>query len=240
MKIRCMIIDDEPLARKGLREYIGDVDFLELDSEFDNALAAIERLNSSAIDLLFLDIQMPRLDGLALLRSLANPPLVVLTTAYPEYALEGYELDVLDYLVKPIAFNRFVKAAVKAKAHISQHVKTNQPADTSGETYFFIRTEGRLQRIAYDDILFAEAMENYVVIHTKEKKHIAYLTFKTMEESLPEQGFLKVHKSYIINLAKVDGIEAGSIIIGTQHIPISRSNKEEIINTILSGKLLKR
>ncbi len=239
MKIRCMIIDDEPLARKGLREYINDVDFLELDSEFDAALAAIDRLNSGNIQLLFLDIQMPRLNGLSLLRSLSHPPLVVLTTAYPEYALESYELDVLDYLVKPIAFDRFVKAAVKAREYIHSRNRTNDPG-ASEEAYFFIKTDGRLQKIAYADILFAEAMENYVVIHTKEKKHIAYLTFKAMEESFPEQGFLKVHKSYIVNLAQVDGIEAGCIIVGSQRIPISRSNKEEIVNAILSGKLLKR
>lgn len=239
MTISCMIIDDEPLARKGLKEYIADVDFLKLDSEFDSALKAMDRLNSGEIQLLFLDIQMPRLNGIELLRTLSNPPLVVFTTAYPQYALEGYELDVLDYLVKPISFNRFVKAAMKAKEHLAARSGAGI-VSAQTDDHFFIKTDGKLVRILYTDLLFVEATQNYVTIHTRDKKYLSHLTFKNMEESLPASVFLKVHKSYIVNLSKIDGIETAGIMIGSHTIPISRSGKDEILETILKGKLLKR
>ncbi len=240
MPIQCMIIDDEPLARKGLGEYIADIDFLQLNSEYDSALRAMDTLNSGVIQLLFLDIQMPKMNGIELLRSLQHPPLVVLTTAYPQYALEGYELDVLDYLVKPISFPRFVKAAMKAKEYIgSRKLGIASPA-TSPDDHFFIKTDGALVKIFHTDILFAEATQNYVTIHAKDKKYITHLTFKSIEENLPATGFLKVHKSYIVNLARIDGIGSEGIKIGAHTIPISRANKEEIMELILKGKLLKR
>jgi DNA-binding LytR/AlgR family response regulator len=239
MSITCMIIDDEPLARKGLKEYIADLDFLQLDSEYDSAVKAMDRLKSGAIQLLFLDIQMPKLNGIELLRSLQHPPLVVFTTAYPQYALEGYELDVLDYLVKPISFTRFVKAAMKAREYIESRVQGITAAAVADD-HFFIKTDGRLVKILYTDMLFAEATQNYVTIHTKDKKYMTHLTFKSIEENLPAAVFLKVHKSYIVNLARIDGIDAGGIVIGSHTIPISRANKEEILDGILKGKLFKR
>lgn len=234
-----MIIDDEPIARKGLKEYIADVDFLHLDSEFDSAMKAIDRLNSGGIQLLFLDIQMPKMSGIELLRSLQKPPLVILTTAYPQYALEGYELDVLDYLVKPVSFSRFVKAAMKAKEYVCSR-RASALAGASPDDHFFIKTDGALVKIMYTDILFAEATQNYVTIHTKDKKYLTHLTFKGIEENLPASEFLKVHKSYIVNLSKIDGIETAGLVIGPHKIPISRANKEEIMQLILKGKLLKR
>ena len=240
MTIQCMIIDDEPLARKGLKEYIADVDFLRLDSEFESAISAMDTLNSGKIQLLFLDIQMPKMNGLELLRFLQKPPLVVLTTAYPQYALEGYELDVLDYLVKPISFSRFVKAAMKAKEYIGSRVVGNTATATGRDDHFFIKSDNALVRILYADMLFAEATQNYVTIYTKDKKYLTHLTFKNIEENLPADEFLKVHKSYIVNLSRIDGIEAGGIVIGAHTIPISRANKEEIMELILKGKLLKR
>ncbi|MES2332718.1 MAG: LytTR family DNA-binding domain-containing protein [Bacteroidota bacterium] len=239
MTIQCMIIDDEPLARKGLKEYIADVDFLRLDSEFDSAMSAMDKLNSGTIQLLFLDIQMPKMNGIELLRSMQKPPSVIVTTAYPEYALEGYELDVLDYLVKPVSFSRFVKAAVKAKEHITSRASISSPV-ANRDDHFFIKSDNTLVKILYADMLFAEAMQNYVTIHTKDKKYLTHLTFKSIEDNLPAAEFLKVHKSYIVNLSRIDGIDTGGIVLGPYTIPISRANKEAIMELILKGKLLKR
>jgi DNA-binding LytR/AlgR family response regulator len=239
MTIQCMIIDDEPLARKGMKEYIADVNFLRLDSEFDSAMSAMDKLNDGTTQLLFLDIQMPKMNGIELLRSLPKPPLVIITTAYPQYALEGYELDVLDYLVKPISFSRFVKAVMKAKDHISSRGMSALPA-AGRDDHFFIKTDNALVKILYADILFAEATQNYVTIHTGDKKYLTHLTFKSMEENLPSAEFLKVHKSYIVNLSRIDSIDTDGIVIGAHTIPISRANKEAIMELILKGKLLKR
>lgn len=233
MILNCIIIDDEPLARKGVREYVGDIDFLNLVGEYDTPLKVIDQADLSAVQLIFLDIQMPKLTGLEFLRNLRNPPMVVLTTAYPKYAVEGFELDVLDYLVKPISFQRFLKAAEKARAYYS----SRQP---EGVDHIFVKTGQVLKKIVYDDILFVEALQNYVAIHTKDKKYIAWLTFKSLEDNLPGGRFLKVHKSYIIQLSKVDGIEGNDILIGAQHIPVSRANRDEIMRRILQGRFLRR
>ncbi len=234
--INCAIIDDEPLARKGLREYIADIDFLQLAGEYDSPLKAVEQIKAGAIQLLFLDIQMPRLSGLDFLKTMAKPPLTVITTAYPEYALEGFELDVLDYLVKPIAFNRFVKAVMKAKEYLSART----PAPNVEDDFIFIKADNRLVKLFYDDILFVEATQNYITIFTKTKKYITYLTFKSIEEALPASRFLKVHKSFIVQLSKVESVDGNDLVIDAHNIPVSRANKDEVMQKILSGKFLKR
>ena len=245
MTINCIIIDDEPLARKGIREYISDIDFLDLLGEYDTPLKVMDQVDLAAVQLIFLDIQMPKLTGLDFLKNLRNPPLVILTTAYPQYALESFELDVLDYLLKPISFQRFLKAVEKAKDYYATHQSpsatgTRLAAETEENDHIFVKTGTMLKKIFYDDILFAEALQNYVAIHTTDKKYIAYLTFKSIEDNLPTTRFLKVHKSYISQLSKVDAIEGNVIIIGPFSIPISRANREEIMNKILNGKFLKR
>lgn len=240
MKIHCLIIDDEPLARKGIREYVGDIDFLSIAGEFDNPVKAMEELNRREdIQLLFLDIQMPKLSGLDFLRS-ANPSIpVILTTAYPQYALDGFELNVLDYLVKPISFDRFYKAALRAKEYYE--LREGHRADRAQENdYFFIKADNKLVKIFLRDVLFAEALQNYVVIQTAEKKHITYLTFKTVEEYLTGSGFIKTHKSFIVAADKIETIEGNNIRIGTYDIPISRNLKEEVLEKLLKGKFLKR
>lgn len=229
MKIRCIIVDDEPLARKGLKEYITDVSFLELAGEYDSPVKAAEILQQEQVDLMFLDIQMPRMTGIEFLRSLPQPPQVVFTTAYPDYAVESFELNVLDYLVKPISFERFMKAVLKAK---------NQQKSTSD--YFFIKCDNKLEKIAYQDILYAEALQNYVAIHTSSRKFITYLTFKGVEDYLPTDRFVKVHKSFIVALDKIDSIEGNELLVGPHHIPISRNLKEEVMEKILNNRYLKR
>jgi DNA-binding LytR/AlgR family response regulator len=236
--LKCIIIDDEPLARRGLREYIADIEFLELVGEFDHALSATDALTANDVHLMFLDIHMPKITGIEFLKSLQHPPLVILTTAFPQYAVEGFDLNVLDYLVKPISFDRFFKAALKAKDAAG---KVNSTGSVSPkEDFVFIKADNKLIKIFYDDILFIEALQNYVTVHTTAKKYITYLTFKSIEESLPEDKFLKVHKSFIVSANKIESIEGNLIRIGQHEIPISRNSKEEVLEKLLKGRFLKR
>lgn len=239
MTLQCIIIDDEPLARTGLQEYIQDVGFLQLAGEFDNPMKAIDILMQQKIDLIFLDIQMPRMTGLEFLKSLAQPPLVIFTTAYPQYAVEGFELNAIDYLLKPFSFERFWKAVIKAK---SLREPAGQPAAATGAEpdYFFIKSDNKLIKIKYDEILFVEALQNYVAVHTTEKKYITYLTFRSIEEYLPAGRFVRTHKSFIVAAAKVESIEGNDIRIGQHHIPISRTEREAVLQQLLRNRLLKR
>src|SRR5690348_9482445 len=162
--INCVIIDDEPLARKGLKEYIADIDFLHLLGEFDNPLRASELLSKGNVQLLLLDIQMPKITGIDFFRSLHHAPPVIFTTAFPQYALDGFDLNALDYLVKPISFERFLKAALKAKEYYEIRNHNEEGVAEKKENYFFIKSENKLVKIFYDEILFAEALQNYVTI----------------------------------------------------------------------------
>jgi DNA-binding LytR/AlgR family response regulator len=242
MKINCIIIDDEPLARKGLREYIADVEFLQLLGEFDNPVKAMDLLAKEEVQLLFLDIQMPKISGLDFFKTLKYAPPVIFTTAFPQHALEGFELNALDYLVKPVSFERFLKAAIRAKEYYEVRQKNSMEGatGTAMPEYFFIKADGKLVKINYDDILFVEALQNYVVIQTREKKYITYLTFKAVEDYLPSNRFIKTHKSYIISASRVDSIEANDIRIGQHHIPISRNLKDEVMEKLVNGKFLRR
>ena len=240
--INCVIIDDEPLARKGLREYISDVDFLHLAGEYDNPLKATEMISGGEAQLLFLDIQMPKITGLDFMKTLQRPVPVIFTTAFPQYALDGFELNALDYLVKPISFDRFLKAALKAKEYYEVRQKNDAdktPVAEAGE-YFFIKADNKLVKVSFNDILFIEALQNYVVVHTQEKKLITYLTFKSVEEYLPSLQFIKVHKSFIVSAAKIDSIDGNDIRIAQHHIPVSRNLKDEVMDKLLKGKFLKR
>ncbi|MCY7310793.1 MAG: LytTR family DNA-binding domain-containing protein [Chitinophagaceae bacterium] len=238
MNINCIIIDDEPLARKGLKEYIADVDFLNLVGEFDNPLKAAGMICRGEVQLFFLDIQMPKITGLEFFKTLQNPPPVIFTTAYPQYALEGFEVNALDYLVKPVSFDRFFKAVLKAKEYYEVRNTNSKEADAT--EYFFIKADNKLVKILFDEVLYVEALQNYVTIHTPAKKYMTYLTFKSVEDYLPADKFLKVHKSYIVAASKIDTIEGNDILIGQQHIPISRNQKDEVMDKLLKGKFLKR
>ncbi|MBK7560357.1 MAG: LytTR family DNA-binding domain-containing protein [Chitinophagaceae bacterium] len=238
MNIRSIIIDDEPLARKGLKEYIADVDFLDFIGEFDNPLKAADLISRGEVQLLFLDIQMPKITGLDFFKTLPNAPPVIFTTAYPQYALEGFEVNALDYLVKPVSFERFFKAVLKAKEYYEVRDTNRKEADTT--EYFFIKADNKLVKIRYEDVLYVEALQNYVIIHTPSKKYMTYLTFRSVEEYLPANKFLKVHKSFIVAAAKIDSIEGNDIRIGQHHIPISRNHKDEVMNKLVKGKFLKR
>jgi DNA-binding LytR/AlgR family response regulator len=241
MKINCIVIDDEPLARKGLREYIEDVDFLTFVGEFESPLKATDLLSRGSVQLIFLDIQMPKLSGLDFIKMMKGVPPVIFTTAYPEFALDGFELNALDYLVKPIAFERFLKATLKAKEYYEVRQK-NLDSDTPASgtnVYFFIKADNKLVKIFFEDILFIEALQNYVTIRTKTKSYITYLTFKSVEEYLPDY-FIKTHKSFIVSKTKVDSIEGNVIKIGNYEVAISRNLKDEVLMKLLGNSYLKR
>ena len=243
MNINCIVIDDEPLARKGLREYIANVDFLHLAGEFENPLKATEAIRAGQAQLLFLDIEMPKITGLDFFKTLQQAPPVIFTTAYPQYALDGFNLNALDYLVKPVSFERFLQAALKAKEYYELRTAFRQVLNDSAEAkpaYFFIKTDGKLVKILYDDIFLVEAVQNYVNIYTAEKKYITYLTFKSVEEYLPGENFIKVHKSYIVPVQKIESIEGNEINIGAHHVPISRNLKDEVMAKLLANRFLKR
>jgi len=185
---------------------------------------------------------MPKITGLDFFKTLQHAPPVIFTTAYPQYALDGFEVNALDYLVKPISFDRFLKAAMRAKEfyEIRQVNTTEATKETKQPDYVFIKADNKLVKLQFDEILFAEALQNYVVIHTKEKKYITYLTFKSVEDYLPASQFIKTHKSYIVSASKIETIEGNDIQIGPHHIPISRNLKDEVMDKLLKGKFLKR
>ncbi len=238
MKINCIVIDDEPLARKGILEYIADVDFLELAGDFDNPLKATGLIGKVDSPLLFLDIQMPRITGMEFFKTLQNPPPVIFTTAYPQYALEGFEVNALDYLVKPVSFDRFLKAAMKGREYYE--IREENVKEAAQSDYFFIKADNKFVRILFDEVLLVEALQNYVTVHTRDKKYMTYLTFKSVEEHLPSDKFIKVHKSYIVAVSKIDSIEGNDIRIGQLHIPISRNQKEAVMEQLLKNRFLKR
>jgi DNA-binding LytR/AlgR family response regulator len=237
MKLKCIIVDDEPLAQKGMEEYIKGVPFLELGGICDNALQAYPFLSNNKADLILLDIEMPGLSGIDFLKSLHYTPAVIFTTAYPQYALQGYELDVIDYLVKPISFQRFLKAVNKAKDFLSDK-KSNTPAEENKDC-FFIKANYQIEKIFYKDILFIEALQNYIAIHLADKKFVCYNTISNIEKQLPANLFMRIHKSYIAALQKINAIKGNTVTIHSHHLPVSRTIKEKLMQAV-RDKLVKR
>ncbi|TVQ18889.1 MAG: DNA-binding response regulator [Bacteroidetes bacterium] len=230
--IKAIIVEDEPLARSGLEGYVKEVDFIELVASCENAFEANNVLARHQPDLMFLDIQMPRLTGIDFLKSISHPPMVIMTTAYPNYALQGFELDVVDYLVKPYPFDRFLKAANKARDLFMLRSEASKPNSPVAE-FMFVKTDSRLEKVVFREILYVEAMENYVIIHTPSQKIITMMTMKAMEESLPGNDFLRIHKSYIANKRHILSIEGNQIQIGHTKIPVSRNNKSLVMERLL-------
>jgi DNA-binding LytR/AlgR family response regulator len=239
MKINCIVIDDEPLARKGMINFINEISFLNPVAAYSNPVEALEVVSTQDIKLIFLDIQMPKMTGLEFLKTLPDPPVTIITSAFPNHALESFELNVMDYLIKPIPFERFVKAVNKAKDFFELKEKAGSEKKAA-DNYFFIKCENRYEKIVLDELLYVEALQNYVVLYTINKRLISYLTFKSIEEYLPENRFLKVQRSYIVSLSHIDSIEGNEIKIGNKNISISRANKDEILNIILKNKLLRK
>lgn len=232
MKINCIAIEDEPLALKKIKEFIEQVDYLTLLEGFNNAVDAIGFLKNNAVDLIFLDIRMKKLSGIQFLESLQLKPKVIITSAYDEYALKGYELDVADYLLKPFTFERFLKSVDKVYNQLNT-TKNDNPND-----YIFVKTEYRIERIEIRDILYIQGMKDYLQIHTADRKIMTLQTFKNLLEVLPKIDFQRVHNSYIVSVPKIEHIERNRIRIGKELIPISESYRDKFFGILKERKLL--
>jgi two-component system, LytTR family, response regulator len=223
VNLTCLIVEDEPLARNLMTEYVAKIPYLNLIDACSSPLAAIEILRKQPVDLLFLDIQMPEITGISLLKVLQKKPMVILTTAYSEYALEGYELDVIDYLLKPITFERFLRAVEKAsQRNTTTSISTSEskPVDVA-QPFIFVKDGTKLVKIKWDDILYVEGLKDYVTIHTKQQKIVSLQRIKSLEEQLPSDKFIRIHHSYIIAISAIDIIHKGEVQIGSAQIPIS-------------------
>lgn len=222
--IDCIVVEDEPLATTRIVKYIERISFLRLMKTFDNGVAAVEFMAKNNVDLLFLDIHMEGLNGLEVLETVQQRPAVILTTAYDQYAIKGFELNVTDYLLKPFSFQRFLEAVSK--------VERDSLATSSTAAYVFIKTEYRLEKIFINDILFIEGMRDYRRIHTQTKKIMTLQTFLDLEDILTGRGFCRVHKSYMVSLSKIEFIERDRIKIGNELIPISDTYKTNFYKMI--------
>lgn len=245
--IRCLAVDDEAYATKIIADYIAKIPFLELVGTTTSAITALTQVQQGGVDLVFLDIQMPDLTGIQFLKLCGSKCKVILTTAYPEYALDGYEHDVLDYLLKPIAFDRFLKAANKAHAYfmpIKTASATIQPTPNLDHTipsptnaaaeYMFIKGESKNKflKVNYDDILYVEGLKNYVSLFTAEQRLVTYQTLRDLEKQLPQPPFYRVHKSYIISVDKIRMVDGNQVYIGDQAIPIGETYRDGFLKVI--------
>lgn len=230
--MRCIIVDDEPLAREILETFTQKVPNLKLVASCKNAFEALEVLQKEQIDLVFLDIQMPDLNGIQLYESLNYKPLVIFTTAYSHYAVTGFDLDAVDYLVKPFSFERFLKAVNKAG---EWRQKKNESPEIQQHDFIFVKDGTKLVKINYDDVLYLEGMKDYVKIVMKEKYLLTLISMQQMIEKLPAHSFIRVHRSYIIPISKIEKVEKNRVVIGGKWIPVGNSYKEALINQL--GKI---
>lgn len=240
MKMRFIIVDDEPLAQRVIEKYAVDIPTLELVGKCDSAFAAMELLSRVKVDLMFLDINMPKLLGIDFLKMLHNRPLVVFTTAYREYALDGYELDVVDYLTKPFSFERFYKSIQKAQELFSLRNGHNTESFTIKEkneddTVIFVKADSKIFKVDLNQILFIEALGDYVKIHTVNSTIVTYQSLKGIEEQLPADKFPRVHKSFIVAFNKIDLIDGNTIKIGKFEIPVGKNYRKEFFGQINLG-----
>ena len=226
--MRCMIIDDEPLAAKLIAAYIEKMDELEMTAMFHNPLKALSYLQENEVDLIFLDIQMPELSGIQFAKIISDKTKIIFTTAYPDYAIEGFELNAVDYLMKPINLERFIKSVNRIK---EQFQETKQQKTTNSEStsdYIFVKTEYRHQKIKFEDILYFKGYGDYVAIYKLDEKILTLQNLKHFEQVLPSQKFMRIHKSYIIALDKIDFIEKNRVVIDKEYIPVSNSYQQEL------------
>lgn len=243
--IRCLVVDDEPLALHIIEDYISKVPFLTLVKSTTNPIEALTMVQEGGVDLVFLDVQMPELTGIQFLKISNGKAKMILTTAYPQYALEGYELDVVDYLLKPIAFDRFFKAVQKAQAILRPSAGTQavveqvqpqqQPQSDFMSDFIFVKSEHKIQKVYLRDILFIEGLKDYISIFTPQERIITLQNMKKMEDALPERHFVRVHKSYIVSLNKIDSIERSRIWIGDKIIPVGDTYRDDFFK-IIDGK----
>jgi DNA-binding LytR/AlgR family response regulator len=240
--IKAIIVDDEPLALDVLETYIDKMSDIELVAKCENAFEANETLKNDSIDLMFLDIQMPQLTGIEFLKSLSNPPVVIFTTAYPDYAIEGFELDAVDYLLKPISLERFMKAVNKASEIIMARKSENGNQDNNDhKEFFFVKADKKLIKCNYDDILYIEGLKDYVIIRQESSRIITLQTMKSLEAKLPSGTFMRIHRSYIVNLDKIEAIVGNMVEIFEKgqgkHIPIGKNYRDELLTIVNNSRL---
>lgn len=232
MEIRCIIVDDEPIALDILESYIQKIDYLQLVARCDNAIEAFNRLQKETIDLLFLDIEMPKLDGIKLIKSLSYSPKVILTTAYRDYAIEGYALDVVDYLLKPISFERFLMALTKVHRRTSIQTSILSQENDKPEPHIFLKVDKKMVKIPLCDILYIEGLSNYVKVITKSRCLITYQKLSYLEQKLPDRQFIRIHRSFIIAADKIEAYTPHAVEISGKELPISRNYKNEVLKKL--------
>jgi DNA-binding LytR/AlgR family response regulator len=233
MAIKCIIVDDEPLAIEIVESYVSRIDQLQLQGTFRNAVQAFAYLQEHIVDLIFLDIQMPKLSGIEFLKTLKNPPKVIFTTAFRDYAIDGFDLEVIDYLLKPIPFERFLKAV--AKVMHQQSAPPGQPAkkvEASADDYVYFKVDKKMIKTKMAAVLFIESVKDYVKVRTDEKEIITQQKISYLEESLPHQQFLRIHRSFIVNIDKIDAYSATDVEIGKHSIPIGRNYKNDVMKVL--------
>lgn len=236
--IRCLVVDDEPLALHVVEDYIAKVPFLQLVKATTSAIEALTYVQDGSVDLVFLDVQMPELTGIQFMRIANGKAKIILTTAYPQYALQGYELDAADYLLKPIAFDRFYKAAQKVQAAMfpanskPAEKEEVQPQSDISNDFIFVKTEHKIQKVYLNNILFIEGLKDYISIFTPAERIITLQNMKKVEDALPERHFIRVHRSYIVALNKIDSIERSRIFIGDKIIPIGDTYRDDFFKMV--------
>lgn len=229
--IRCIIVDDEPLAIEILESYVAKVEQLQLVSTFRNAVSAFTFLQQHSVDLIFLDIQMPKLSGIDFLKTLKNPPRVIFTTAFRDYALQGFELEIVDYLLKPIPFDRFLKAVAKV-LHQPATNSTGSKPDVVPDNYVYFKVDKKMIKTKMADVLYIESIKDYVKVKTPEREIVTQQKISYLEESLPREQFLRIHRSFIVNLEKIDAYSATDVEIGKLSIPIGRNYKNDVMKIL--------
>lgn len=241
--MKCIVIDDEPLGRQGVEMLVGEIPDLELLSSFSNAVEAGNFLQTHGADLIFLDIEMPRMSGIDFLRNLPNAPMVIFTTAYPQYALEGFELDVVDYLVKPIRFERFFKAVTKARAVHNAILGLNDANNNfaiTDDDHVFVRADRKFVKLYLKDIDVIEGLKDYSIIHTNGDKTITAMNLKTIEGQLPPDLFVRVNKSYIVNKNHISLVESDNLHIGKKQVPIGERYRQDFFDRVIKDHWIKR
>jgi DNA-binding LytR/AlgR family response regulator len=231
-QISCLIVDDEPLSQDVIREFVKEIPWLDLKGVCFNALEAMEKLHEEKVDLIFLDISMPKLSGIKFAKSLEKTPMIIFTTAYPEYAVEGFEVDAVDYLVKPVAFERFLKAVNKAR---EQAKMKHSVVQDKGGGFLVLKSDKKIYKINERDILYIQSWGDYVKVFTKDKVIIAAETMKNLESILGSQ-FIRIHKSYIVSTRSIQFIEGNQVRIGDQFLPIGLTYKDQLMEKLNAGK----
>ena len=233
MKIKCLIIDDEPIARDVIRTYLEKLDDFEISREHENALEALSFLKQNRIDLIFLDINMPGLTGLDFLRSLKSPPKTIITTAYREYALDGFDLHVVDYLLKPIAFERFLQAIDNYYESLSYPITLkNAETPISREAFMYLRDNRKTHKVYLSDISIIESMDEYIKVHSGDKKVMVRGSLSAIERTLPKDRFIRTHNSFIVSIAHITAFTASTVEVGEREIPISRKYKNLVMKSL--------